>query len=103
MAEIKIMTPEELEKRLESNDTTIQVVDVREDEEVEAGKIPQALHIRLSEIPERTDELDKSKSLVMVCRSGGRSMRAAEYLLTEGFEVYNMDGGMLKWVGEIQA
>lgn len=103
MSEIKIITPEELEERLASNDETILVVDVREDEEVEVGKIPQAIHIRLAEIPERTNELDKSKRLVMVCRSGRRSERAADYLLSQGFDVYNMEGGMLKWVGEIQA
>ncbi|WEG13850.1 rhodanese-like domain-containing protein [Pullulanibacillus sp. KACC 23026] len=103
MTEVKTITPQELEGRLESRDQTLQVVDVREDEEVEAGMIPEAIHIRLSEIPERMDELDRSQPLVMVCRSGGRSQRAAEYLASQGFDVYNMVGGMMNWTGEVRS
>lgn len=101
MDEINIITPKELEERLKQGDQTIQVVDVREDEEVEIGKIKEALHIRLTEIPERMDELDSSKTIVLVCRSGRRSERAAQYLESQGFEVLNMEGGMLKWQGEV--
>ncbi|HET6873013.1 MAG TPA: rhodanese-like domain-containing protein [Sporolactobacillaceae bacterium] len=101
MDEINIITPKELEERLNQGDQTIQVVDVREDEEVEIGKIKEALHIRLTEIPERMDELDSSKTIVLVCRSGRRSERAAQYLESQGFEVLNMEGGMLKWQGEV--
>jgi rhodanese-related sulfurtransferase len=101
MDEINIITPKELEKRLNNGDPTIQVVDVREDEEVEIGKIKEAVHIRLSEIPERMDELDASKTLVLVCRSGRRSERATQYLQSQGFQVLNMEGGMLKWQGDV--
>lgn len=103
MNTIKTITPEELEERLMTNDETLQVVDVREDEEVEAGKIKEAVHIRLSEIPERLDELDQSKQIVAVCRSGRRSEKAAEFLQSQGYDVLNMVGGMLKWTGEVRS
>lgn len=95
------ISPEELAKRLEANDSTIQVIDVREDEEVEIGKISRAIHIPLNQVPARTDELDQNKTLVLVCRSGRRSHHAAEYLHSLGYEVLNMEGGMLKWAGEV--
>ena len=101
MDEINIITPKDLEERLSNEDQTIQVVDVREDEEVEIGKIKEAVHIRLAEIPERMDEIDSSKTIVLICRSGRRSERAAQFLQSQGYQVLNMDGGMLKWQGEV--
>ncbi len=101
MVAVKEITPKALIERLESGDATIQVVDVREDEEVEMGKIKNAIHIPLTQVPTRTEELDASKTVVTVCRSGRRSERAAEFLESQGYRVLNMDGGMIKWTGEI--
>jgi rhodanese-related sulfurtransferase len=47
-------------------------------------------------------ELDKSKEYTMVCRSGGRSGRAAQFLEGQGFKVINMTGGMLDWDGKTE-
>jgi rhodanese-related sulfurtransferase len=98
------ITTDELQEQLEkglSEDTVI--IDVREDEEVETGMIPGAKHIRLGTLPERCEELDRDKTYVMVCRSGRRSEKASEFLAEQGFKVINMEGGMLKWRGAIEA
>ncbi|RYL93746.1 rhodanese-like domain-containing protein [Sporolactobacillus sp. THM7-4] len=99
--EIQNISPGELEEMLRNNED-VSIIDVREDDEVEAGKIPQAIHIRLRDIPEHYKELDRSKDYVMVCRSGHRSGLAAEFLQEKGFHVKNMEGGMLQWHGDVE-
>jgi rhodanese-related sulfurtransferase len=47
-------------------------------------------------------ELDKSKEYTMVCRSGGRSGKAAKFLESHGFKIINMTGGMLAWEGNVE-
>jgi rhodanese-related sulfurtransferase len=96
---MKEISTEELQKRIE-NGEELNLIDVREDEEIAAGKIPQAEHIRLGTIPESVDKLDKNKQYIMICRSGGRSANACLYLESLGFDVVNMVGGMLDWKGE---
>lgn len=77
-----------------------QVIDVREPEEVAHGMLPEAKHIALGELPDRTDELDADKPVLLVCRSGNRSGQAAEYLTAMGFgDVTNLTGGMLDYTG----
>ncbi|MFS0784308.1 rhodanese-like domain-containing protein [Bacillus sp. 1P06AnD] len=78
------------------------IIDVREDDEVAQGKIPGAVHIALGTIPERMNELDKSKEYIMVCRSGGRSGNATQFLEQQGYQVTNMTGGMLAWEGKTE-
>lgn len=82
-----------------SSGTAVNIIDVREAEEVAEGKIPGAVNIPLGLIEFRKQDLDRSKDYVMVCRSGGRSSRAAEYLEGQGYQVINMTGGMLAWEG----
>jgi rhodanese-related sulfurtransferase len=98
---MKEITPEELEQKLEAGEK-LNIIDVREDEEVEMGKIPGAKHIPLGEIPERLEELDKTEHYYMVCRSGGRSSNACHFLIQNGYNVTNMIGGMLSWEGEME-
>ncbi|HLU21573.1 MAG TPA: rhodanese-like domain-containing protein [Bacillaceae bacterium] len=101
MPEFKSITPKEVENRLDAGET-LHIIDVREDEEVAEGIIPGAVHIRMGAIPEHMDQLDETVEYIIVCRSGGRSGRVCEYLHAQGFDVTNMDGGMLKWTGEIE-
>ncbi|MCF6092499.1 rhodanese-like domain-containing protein [Microaerobacter geothermalis] len=77
------------------------ILDVRRDEEVEQGMIPDAVHIPLDELEQRAGELNPDEDILIVCRSGRRSVFAA-YLLNElGFaKLYNLKGGMLEWEGE---
>lgn len=97
---IPTILPDELQIMLKRGDP-VTVVDVREDEELAAGRIPGALHIPMVEIPRRFQHMDRSHKYVIVCRSGHRSGIVAEYLLAQGFRVINMEGGMLQWHGRL--
>lgn len=82
------------------------VVDVREPWEVERASIkhPQfsQTHIPMATIPLRHQELDKSKNILVMCRTGGRSTQIANYLLQNGFaNIYNLQGGITAWSREI--
>ncbi|GGE49028.1 rhodanese-like domain-containing protein [Pullulanibacillus camelliae] len=101
--QIETILPEQLEERLTDDHGDLLIVDVREDEEVATGKIAEAIHIPLWQLPDRLDELDHSKTVITVCRSGRRSETAAEFLHGQGYTVKNMIGGMMKWAGDIQA
>ncbi|MCL6442664.1 MAG: rhodanese-like domain-containing protein [Alicyclobacillus sp.] len=81
----------------------LQIIDVREPSEVMSGKIPGAKNIPLAQIPRRMDEIDPNVETIVVCRSGSRSARACEYLMSQGFhQVRNMVGGMLSWTGDVE-
>ena len=75
------------------------IVDVREDDEWQEQHIPGALHIPLSQLDKRMDELKKQHSpLIMQCRSGKRSAKAQAALKAAGFaDVYNLEGGLMAW------
>ena len=79
-------------------DGAITVIDVREDFEWDAGHIPGATWIPLGQLPGRVDEIPTDVPVVMVCRSGNRSLQAFNFLRDQGFEtVHNMLGGMNTW------
>lgn len=90
------MTPQELRQRLETGSDLV-LIDVREDEEVAAGMIPEALHIPMGEIPARQDEIPADAEIIFICRSGARSQRVCEYLVQSGYNVANLSGGMIEW------
>ncbi|MFC4767204.1 rhodanese-like domain-containing protein [Effusibacillus consociatus] len=94
--------PLDVKERLEKGEK-LNIIDVREDQEVATGKIPGSKHIRLSEIPDRLHEIDPNVETIMVCRSGNRSGKACEYLMSRGYRnVKNMMGGMMNWEGDIE-
>ena len=63
-----------------------------------------AVHIPMREVPARLAELDRDKPLVVMCHSGGRSRRVAEYLLGNGFpNVFNLKGGIDAWSTQIDS
>lgn len=72
------------------------VLDVREQVEWDAGHIEGALHIPLSELGSRLDDVPHDQTLV-VCKVGGRSAQATAWLAHQGRDVVNLDGGMLDW------
>lgn len=75
-----------------------QLIDVREDHEWADGHAAGATHIPMGEIPDRVDELDKSRDIYLICKGGGRSAKTGQYL--EGaldVKVVNVDGGTDAW------
>lgn len=77
--------------------TQDQVLDVREDFEVAEGMIPEAVHIPMGELNARLAEIDRDRPVIVVCRSGNRSARAADALNAAGYTADTMGGGMLAW------
>ncbi|WP_028783736.1 rhodanese-like domain-containing protein [Thalassobacillus devorans] len=83
------------------NQADVEVLDVRTDEEVEEGMIPDAIHIPLHQIENKVDELDENKEYITVCASGKRSDKAADFLNEQGYQAKTLDGGMHEWNGEV--
>ncbi|MGE7694848.1 rhodanese-like domain-containing protein [Lysinibacillus sp. NPDC094177] len=98
---MKEVSVKEVQQALEQGQA-LHLIDVREVDEVEAGHIPGIIHIPLGLLEFRMHELNKNESYIMVCRSGGRSGSATQFLESQGFDVSNMVGGMLAWEGEVK-
>ena len=96
------ITPAELKQRLDNGDD-IQIVDVREDNEVAIGRIPNSIHIPLGQILGRMKDIDPNRETVVHCKMGGRSSRAIEALQRSGFQgkLINLKGGILRWSDEV--
>src|SRR4051794_9195903 len=78
----------------------IQLLDVREDYEWEAGRIPGARHVVLAEVARRADALDAERPVVFYCRVGGRSAMAAMAFRRAGYDAWSMAGGLEAWAAE---
>ncbi|MGI8806884.1 MAG: rhodanese-like domain-containing protein [Acidimicrobiales bacterium] len=72
------------------------LLDVREDDEWAAGHAPEAVHVPLAEVSDAASRFD-GRQVLSVCRSGGRSAKAAEILAAAGIDVRNVAGGMTAW------
>ncbi len=73
------------------------LLDVRENEEWDGGHAPQATHVPMGEIQGRISEVPVDRTVVCVCRVGGRSGAVAKALVAGGYDARNLDGGMLAW------
>jgi rhodanese-related sulfurtransferase len=76
------------------------IVDVREDEERDAGRIPGSEHVPLGELRERAADLPEDKEIILACRSGNRSSMAAAALSEAGYRAANLEGGVKAWTAE---
>jgi rhodanese-related sulfurtransferase len=72
--------------------------DVRETDEYLEAHAAGAVLVPLSELPSRVDDFPDDRQLLLICRSGARSMRAAEFLAEHGRDVTNVSGGTLAWI-----
>jgi len=81
-------------------DSTLQLIDVREPYEREAGYIAGSRHIELTKLPSEAATLDRDRPVVFYCRVGSRSTMAAQALRATGTDAYSMDGGLVRWVSE---
>lgn len=73
------------------------LLDCREQDEWNEAHIVGAVHIPMIQLPERLADLDATKEIICVCRSGNRSGKVAAWLLNNGYRAVNMTGGMLAW------
>jgi rhodanese-related sulfurtransferase len=88
-------TPREVARLLA--DERVQLIDVRQRHEHDAGRIAGGRLIELSELSAAADSIDRERPVVFYCRSGGRSAMATEAFVQAGFDAHNMTGGMLEW------
>src|SRR4051812_20184765 len=79
-------------------DGSIQLLDVREDYEREAGHVEGSRHVPLAELTAAAPSIDPSVPVVFVCRVGSRSAMAAWSFARAGFDSHNLSGGVLAWV-----
>jgi rhodanese-related sulfurtransferase len=78
-------------------DPALQVVDVREPYEREAGHIEASRHLELTKLTAEAASIDRSRPVVFYCRVGARSAMAAEAFRASGYEAYSLDGGLVRW------
>jgi rhodanese-related sulfurtransferase len=91
----------ELKRRLESGESLC-LIDVREPWEVAIARLPGSVHIPLYQIPLRLKELDADSDIIVMCKAGSRSRRAAEFLAQSGFhKVSNLTGGIDAWTTDV--
>lgn len=103
MPTIPELGPQEfIERWPDFRSANVTLLDVREPHELEVASISGTLNIPMIEIPARIDDLDRAATVVVICRSGARSMRVAEFLSANGFgSVYNLKGGINAWSAEV--
>jgi len=87
--------PEWVRDRLEAGE--IQLIDVREDYEWEAGRLEGARHIELERVASQAGTIDRETPVVFYCRVGARSGMAANAFRRAGYDAYSMDGGITAW------
>jgi rhodanese-related sulfurtransferase len=79
------------------NEGSIELVDVREPYEREAGFVPGSRHVPLAELTDQAATIDHERPVVFACRVGARSAMAAWSFARAGFDAHNLDGGIVAW------
>ncbi len=101
-ANVRHLSPADLARLLQADGQAPLLVDVREDYEFEAGHLQDAVHVPLGQLPAYLGTLSPDSAPVFICRSGMRSMSACALALRAGVAApANLDGGMLRWAGEV--
>ena len=78
----------------------LQVIDVREAYEREAGHMAGSRHIELERLASQADSIDRERPVVFYCRLGARSAMAAQAFRASGYDAYSMQGGLAQWAEE---
>ena len=92
------LTPREVSDLIDAGD--VQLVDVREPYEHEAGRIAGDVHIELERLSGEAGTIDRDRPVVFYCRSGSRSDLAAQAFGASGYEAHNLSGGLKAWVAD---
>jgi rhodanese-related sulfurtransferase len=92
------LAPEEVRRLLDEN--AIDLIDVREPYEHEAGRIEGAIHVEIPNLTAAAAQLDQQRPIVFYCRSGARSAMTTQAFRASGFQAFNLTGGLLAWVAQ---
>jgi rhodanese-related sulfurtransferase len=96
------ISPAEFVARRERGDD-LTLLDVREDWELGVARVPDIVHIPMGQVANRLNEIERDKPVVVLCRSGRRSLEVAKFLQQNGFEAVNLAGGILAWSRDLDA
>jgi rhodanese-related sulfurtransferase len=96
------ITPAEFVARRQGGET-FTLLDVREEWELGVASVSDVVHIPMGQVADRIGELDREKTVVVLCRSGRRSLEVARYLQQNGFKTVNLAGGILAWSRDLDA
>ena len=96
------ITATELKQRLDKGED-LQIIDVREADELDIAKMPGTIHIPLGQVLNRMSEIDPNRETVVHCKMGGRSAKAIAILKQAGFSgnLINLSGGITAWSNEV--
>jgi rhodanese-related sulfurtransferase len=92
------VTPEHTAEALA--DGSAQLIDVREPYEREAGHVAGSRHVELQELAAQAETVDRDRPVIFLCRSGARSLMAAQAFRRAGYDAWSMVGGLEQWVAE---
>ncbi len=103
MTNVTQLTPSDLLERVDSGELW-QILDVREAWEIEIANVAGTMNIPMSEVPARYDEMSADAGIAVLCHSGARSGRVADWLSVNGFKVVaNIVGGIDAWSAQLDA
>jgi rhodanese-related sulfurtransferase len=95
MSEPKEISVADAAKKLMAED--VQLIDVRRQDEWDAGRLDNATHIELELLTSKASEIDNDKPIIFYCHVGNRSRMATEAFAASGYEAYNLTGGIKAW------
>lgn len=90
------LPPERVAELHETGD--VELIDVRQDYEHEAGRIAGTRHIEINALTANAESIPRDRTVVFYCRSGSRSGMAAEAFAQAGWDAHNLSGGLVAWV-----
>jgi rhodanese-related sulfurtransferase len=94
---IREISVQELKARRDRGEQPL-VLDVREDWELQLARLPGVVHVPMNQVPARLGEFPRDAETIVMCHAGGRSMRVAQFLVSQGFaDVANLSGGISAW------
>ena len=100
---VREISVEELKARRDRGEQPL-VIDVREAWELQLASIPNVVHVPMNDVPARITEFSRDAETIVMCHAGGRSMRVAQYLVSQGFtNVFNLAGGIAAWSVSVDA
>ncbi|HUN27058.1 MAG TPA: rhodanese-like domain-containing protein [Steroidobacteraceae bacterium] len=97
---VQQISPRDLKARLAAADPPV-VLDVREAWELEIVRLAATVDIPMDKLAARIEELPKDRDIVVMCKAGGRSAMAADFLHRRGYRALNLTGGILGWARDV--